>query len=110
MAAETSVCEPESMEATDPLFILYTSGSTAKPKGIVHGNGGYLLYAAVTSKYVFDLKESDVFWCTADVAGSPGIRIWCTARSPTARRRSCSKGCPPTPSPTATGRWWRSSA
>ena len=72
MAAETSVCEPESMEATDPLFILYTSGSTAKPKGIVHGNGGYLLYAAVTSKYVFDLKESDVFWCTADVGWITG--------------------------------------
>ena len=54
------------MDSEDPLFILYTSGSTGKPKGVLHTSAGYLLYAHVTSKYVFDLKEDDVFWCTAD--------------------------------------------
>ena len=65
-------CEPERMASTDPLFILFTSGSTAKPKGIVHGTGGYLLYATMTAKYVFDLREDDVYWCTADVGWITG--------------------------------------
>ncbi len=72
VAGESPQCEPESMEANDPLFILYTSGSTAKPKGILHGTGGYLLYATMTAKYVFDLKENDVYWCTADVGWITG--------------------------------------
>lgn len=72
MATASLHSEPESMEANDPLFILYTSGSTAKPKGILHGSGGYLLYATLTSKYVFDLKENDVFWCTADAGWITG--------------------------------------
>ncbi len=72
MAGESPQCEPESMEANDPLFILYTSGSTAKPKGILHGTGGYLLYATMTAKYVFDLKENDVYWCTADAGWITG--------------------------------------
>lgn len=66
------VCEAESMESSDPLFILYTSGSTAKPKGILHGTGGYLLYATLTTKYVFDLKENDIHWCTADAGWITG--------------------------------------
>lgn len=62
----SSVCPPEEMDAEDPLFILYTSGSTGKPKGVLHTTGGYLLYASLTMKYIFDLKEEDTFWCTAD--------------------------------------------
>lgn len=61
-----SECIPEIMQSEDPLFILYTSGSTGKPKGVLHSTAGYLLYATITSKYVFDLKDSDIFWCTAD--------------------------------------------
>lgn len=65
-------CEPEPMDAEDPLFILYTSGSTGKPKGVLHTTGGYLLYAAITHKYVFDYKDGEVFWCTADVGWITG--------------------------------------
>ena len=59
-------CAPEVMDAEDPLFILYTSGSTGKPKGALHTSGGYLVYAALTHELVFDLREDDVYWCTAD--------------------------------------------
>jgi acetyl-CoA synthetase len=69
--AETT-CPPEEMGAEDPLFILYTSGSTGKPKGVLHTSGGYLLYAALTHKYVFDYHEGDIFWCTADVGWITG--------------------------------------
>ena len=65
-------CPPEQMDAEDPLFILYTSGSTGKPKGVMHTTGGYLLYAAITHKYVFDYHEGDVYWCTADVGWVTG--------------------------------------
>jgi acetyl-CoA synthetase len=65
-------CPPEEMGAEDPLFILYTSGSTGKPKGVVHTTGGYLVYAAMTHEYVFDYKEGDVYWCTADVGWVTG--------------------------------------
>ncbi len=65
-------CEPERMNAEDPLFILYTSGSTGKPKGVLHTTGGYLLWAAYTHESVFDLREDDVFWCTADVGWVTG--------------------------------------
>jgi acetyl-CoA synthetase len=65
-------CPPEPMGAEDPLFILYTSGSTGKPKGVVHSTGGYLVWAAMTHEYAFDLKDDDVFWCTADLGWITG--------------------------------------
>ncbi len=65
-------CLPEPMNAEDPLFILYTSGSTGKPKGVLHTTGGYLVWASMTHEYVFDLKENDVFWCSADVGWVTG--------------------------------------
>ncbi|HMR61608.1 acetate--CoA ligase, partial [Amaricoccus sp.] len=65
-------CEPVVMEAEDPLFILYTSGSTGAPKGVVHTTGGYLVYAAMTHEYVFDYHEGDIYWCTADVGWVTG--------------------------------------
>ncbi|MGD2136905.1 MAG: acetate--CoA ligase [Gammaproteobacteria bacterium] len=71
-AAASTDCPPEIMDAEDPLFILYTSGSTGKPKGVLHTTGGYLLYAAITHKYVFDYHDGDVFWCTADVGWITG--------------------------------------
>jgi len=69
---ESPHCAPEPMESEDMLFILYTSGTTGKPKGIVHTTGGYLTQVASTTKYVFDLKEDDVFWCTADIGWVTG--------------------------------------
>lgn len=72
IAEAEPVAEPEPMEAEDPLFILYTSGTTGKPKGIVHTTGGYLTQALATTKLVFDLKDDDVYWCTADVGWITG--------------------------------------
>ena len=69
---QPDACEPERMNAEDPLFILYTSGSTGKPKGVLHTTGGYLLWAAYTHEAVFDLKDDDIFWCTADVGWVTG--------------------------------------
>ncbi len=71
-AAASADCPCEEMDAEDPLFILYTSGSTGKPKGILHTTGGYLLFAAITTKYTFDLQENDIYWCTADVGWITG--------------------------------------
>jgi acetyl-CoA synthetase len=65
-------CPPERMRAEDPLFILYTSGSTGKPKGVLHTTGGYMVWASMTHEYVFDLKESDIYWCSADVGWVTG--------------------------------------
>jgi acetyl-CoA synthetase len=74
MEGSPAVCEPEVMDAEDPLFMLYTSGSTGSPKGIVHTSAGYMVGTYYTTKYVFDLKENDIYWCTAD----PG---WITGHS-----------------------------
>ena len=67
-----TTCKPEEMNAEDPLFILYTSGSTGKPKGAMHTTGGYLVYASMTHQYVFDYKDGDIYWCTADIGWVTG--------------------------------------
>jgi len=72
MQAQSETCEPEWVGAEHPLFLLYTSGSTGKPKGVQHSTGGYLLHAALTTKWTFDLKADDVFWCTADIGWVTG--------------------------------------
>lgn len=70
--SQPTQCEPERMNAEDPLFILYTSGSTGKPKGVLHTTGGYLAYASYTHETVFDIREDDIYWCTADVGWVTG--------------------------------------
>lgn len=71
-AGQSDICEPEWVEAEHPLFLLYTSGSTGKPKGVQHSSGGYLLHAALTMKWTFDIKPHDIFWCTADIGWVTG--------------------------------------
>ena len=72
LAGQSTTCEPEWVGAEHPLFLLYTSGSTGKPKGVQHSTGGYLLHAALTTAWTFDLKDDDVFWCTADIGWVTG--------------------------------------
>ena len=72
MQQASADCPPEPMNAEDPLFLLYTSGSTGKPKGALHTSGGYLVYAALTHEYVFDYREGEIYWCTADVGWVTG--------------------------------------
>ena len=72
MQSQPATCEPEWVGAEHPLFLLYTSGSTGKPKGVQHSSGGYLLHAALTTQWTFDLKPADVFWCTADIGWVTG--------------------------------------
>ena len=69
---QSDVCEPEAMESEDPLFLLYTSGSTGKPKGVQHAQAGYILWAQMTMEWVFDVKENDTYWCTADIGWITG--------------------------------------
>ena len=68
----SNICEPEPMDSEDPLFILYTSGSTGKPKGVLHTTAGYLLGAHISFKYLFGIKETDIYWCTADIGWITG--------------------------------------
>ena len=72
MDEASTVCPPEPMNAEDPLFILYTSGSTGKPKGVLHSTAGYILYASMTHRFIFDYNDGDVYWCTADVGWVTG--------------------------------------
>jgi len=77
MAKASADCPPATMNAEDPLFILYTSGSTGKPKGVVHCTAGYLLQTALTHKYIFDVHDDDIFWCTADIGWVTGHSYIC---------------------------------
>jgi acetyl-CoA synthetase len=77
MAKASADCPPAAMNAEDPLFILYTSGSTGKPKGVVHCTAGYLLQASLTHKYIFDVHDDDIFWCTADIGWVTGHSYIC---------------------------------
>ncbi len=72
VAEASEICPPEEMNAEDPLFILYTSGSTGQPKGVLHTTGGYMVYASMTHQYVFDYQDGDIYWCTADVGWVTG--------------------------------------
>ena len=72
MSKAEAVCPPEEMDAEDPLFILYTSGSTGKPKGVLHTTGGYMVYTSFTHEMIFDYKEGDIYWCTADIGWITG--------------------------------------
>ena len=72
MKDTSDISPPENMNSEDPLFVLYTSGSTGKPKGVLHTTGGYLVYASFTHEYIFDIKEDDIYWCTADVGWVTG--------------------------------------
>ncbi len=101
---QAETCEPEWVEADHPLFILYTSGSTGKPKGVQHSTGGYLLQAALTMKWTFDYKASDVFWCTADVGWVTGHSYVCYGPLAVGATEIIFEGVPTYPD---SGRFWR---
>ena len=97
-------CEPEWVGAEHPLFLLYTSGSTGKPKGVQHSSGGYLLHAALTTKWTFDLQADDVFWCTADIGWVTGHTYIAYGPLALGGTQWCSKACRPIPTRAASGR------
>lgn len=97
-------CEPEMLNADDPLFVLYTSGSSGKPKGIVHGQGGYLLYSYQTTKWIFDVKDSDVYWCTADIGWITGHSYTVYGPFSTGATNIIYEGAPTYPNPS---RFWQ---
>ncbi|WP_020651107.1 acetate--CoA ligase [Solimonas variicoloris] len=97
-------CEPEWVEAEHPLFLLYTSGSTGKPKGIQHSTGGYLLGAAVSCQWVFDLRDDDVFWCTADIGWITGHSYVCYGPLANGATIMMYEGAPTVPD---AGRFWK---
>jgi acetyl-CoA synthetase len=104
MAGQPSTCEPVAVGAEHPLFILYTSGSTGKPKGVQHSTGGYLLWAALTMKWTFDIKPSDVFWCTADVGWVTGHTYVCYGPLAVGATEVIFEGVPTYPD---AGRFWK---
>jgi acetyl-CoA synthetase len=104
MANQPEQCEPEWVGAEHPLFILHTSGSTGKPKGVQHSTGGYLLWAALTMKWTFDIKPSDVYWCTADLGWVTGHTYVCYGPLATGTTEIIFEGVPTYPD---AGRFWR---
>lgn len=100
---QSNICEPESMGSEDPLFVLHTSGSTGKPKGILHSTAGYILWAQYTTEIVFDIKDKDIFWCTADIGWVTGHTY--TTYGPLALGATTViyEGTPTYPD---AGRWW----
>jgi len=103
VAGRSTKCAPESLEPEHPLFILYTSGSTGKPKGVVHSSGGYLLGALMTMKWVFDIKDTDTFWCTADIGWVTGHSYIVYGPLAAGATSVMYEGAPTTPHP---GRLW----
>jgi acetyl-CoA synthetase len=104
MAGQPATCDPVWVEAEHPLFILYTSGSTGKPKGVQHATGGYLLWAALTMKWTFDIKPTDVFWCTADVGWVTGHTYVCYGPLAVGGTEVIFEGVPTYPD---AGRFWK---
>jgi len=103
MKGQKEYCPPEKMNAEDMLFLLYTSGSTGKPKGVIHTTGGYLLYTHLTFKWIFDYKEKDVFWCTADIGWITGHSYIVYGPLSNGVTVFMYEGIPTYPNP---GKWW----
>ncbi len=101
---ESSVCEAEPMDSEEPLFLLYTSGSTGKPKGVQHSQAGYILWAQMTMEWVFDVKENDTFWCSADVGWITGHTYILYGPLAMGATTVMFEGVPTYPD---SGRWWR---
>ena len=97
-------CDPEEMNAEDSLFILYTSGSTGKPKGVLHTTGGYMVYASMTHQYIFDYKENDIYWCSADIGWVTGHSYIIYGPLSNGATTIMFEGVPNYPD---TSRWWQ---
>ncbi len=102
--AESNVCAPEPMESEEPLFLLYTSGSTGKPKGVQHSQAGYILWAQMSMEWVFDVKENDIYWCTADVGWITGHTYIVYGPLAMGATTVMFEGVPVYPD---AGRWWK---